>query len=244
MKLLYPITFFTLLLFANFLQAQNGNYKKMNCRIISSSGENESINVSNQTSERATISDANGYFSINVSVGDLLFFSAVNLKPLHYTIQKEDFEKDIFVIKMFSRTEELDEVLIEKSKLDAVSLGILSKPAKVFTPAERKLNEATTGGGLVPLNPILNYFSGRTAMLKKEIEIEKKEKSLLRTEYLINEEYFTSTLKIPSKYVRGFQYYCVEDHTYANALKDKNKTLAKFLLVDLSKKYLALINQK
>lgn len=226
------------------MQAQNSSTKKMFGRIITNATDNESINISNQTSEKATVSDSKGNFVISVSVGDLLFFSAVNLKPLHYTIQKEDFEKEIFTITLFSKTEVLEEVLIEKSKLNALSLGILSKPAKVFTPAERKLNEATTGGGLVPLNPILNYFSGRTEMLKKEIEVEIKEKSLLRTEYFFEEDYYTELLKIPANYVKGFQYYCVEDVAFASALQAKNKTLAKFLLVNLSKKYLSLINSK
>jgi hypothetical protein len=244
LKITFISFIISVVLFANLAQAQQKYSKKMIGRILTNISENEAINITNQTNESATISDAKGNFEIKVSVGDLLFFSAVNLKPEHYTVQKEDFEKDVFTIRMFLRTEELKEVLIEKSKLDAVSLGILSKPAKVFTPAERKLNEATTGGGFVPLNPILNYFSGRTAMLQKEIEIEKKEKSLFRTEYMIDEDYFTTILKIPSEYVRGFHYFCVEDSTFTNALKDKNKTLAKFLLVGLSQKYLALLHQK
>jgi hypothetical protein len=244
LKLFYSITFLTFLFFANIAQGQNGLSKKMIGRIITNIAETEAINVSNQTTESATVSDSKGNFVIKVSVGDLLFFSAVNLKPLHYTIQKEDFEKEIFTIKMVDITEELKEVLIEKSAITAESLGIVSKGMKKYTPAERKFNEATTGGGFVPLNPILNYFSGRTAMLKKEIEVEKKEKSLFRTEYMLETEYYTETLKIPSDYIKGFQYYCVEDVAFANALQAKNKTLAKFLLINLSKKYLALINSK
>jgi hypothetical protein len=240
LKFLYQKSFFIFLLFANFLQAQNGFSKKMTGRIILNSTETESINISNQTTERATVSDSKGNFIITVSVGDLLFFSAVNLKPLHYTIQKEDFEKDIFVIKMFSRTEELEEVLIEKSTITTESVGIIPRGIKTYTPAERKL---MTAGG-TPIDAMLNTFSGRMSMLKKEIEVEKKEKSLVKTEYLFEDKYYVETLKIPSDYIKGFQYYCVEDFAYANALQAKNKILAKFLLVNLSKKYLALINHK
>jgi hypothetical protein len=227
-------------LFANFLQAQNGSSKKMYGRIISNSAEIESVNINNQTNEKATTSDSKGNFTITVSVGDLLFFSAVNLKPLHYTIQKEDFEKEIFVIKLFSRTEELEEVLIEKSTITTESVGIIPSGIKTYTHAERKL--MTAGGS--PIDAILNAFSGRTAMLKKEVEVEKKEKSLVKTENLFEDNYYIETLKIPSDYIRGFHYYCVEDLAFAKAILDKNKTLAKFLLVDLSKKYLALINPK
>lgn len=222
------------------MQAQNGLSKKMFGRIISNATEIESINISNQTSEKATVSDSEGNFAIMVSVGDLLFFSAVNLKPLHYTIQKEDFEKEIFTITMFSKTEILEEVLIEKSTITTESVGIIPKGIKTYSPAERKL---MTAGG-TPIDAMLNAFSGRTAMLKKEVEVEKKEKSLLRTEYFFEDDYYTEVLKIPANYVKGFQYYCVEDSAFANALQAKNKTLAKFLLVNLSKKYLTLINPK
>jgi hypothetical protein len=220
-------------------------------RIVSNTSEIESVNISNQTSERATISDSKGNFVLNVSVGDLLFFSAVNLRPLHYTIQKEDFEKEIFVIKLFSRIEQLEEVIVEKSSITAESVGIIPKGVKTYTPAERKLYTATGGGSnqygtntRVSLDAIINSFSGRTAMLKKEVEVEKKEKSLFRTENLLEDEYYIESLKIPADYVKGFQYYCVEDAVFTDALQSKNRTLAKFLLVDLSKKYLALINQK
>jgi hypothetical protein len=222
------------------MQAQNGMSKKMLGRIITNATDNESINISNQTSEKATVSDSKGNFTILVSVGDLLFFSAVNLKPLHYTIQKEDFEKEIFTITMSSKTETLDEVLIEKSTITTESVGIIPKGIKTYTPAERKL---MTAGG-TPIDALLNAFSGRTEMLKKELEVEKKEKSLFKTEYLFADDYYIEVLKIPSNYIKGFQYYCVEDMAFANALQTKNKTLAKFLLVNLSKKYLSLINQK
>ncbi len=228
------------MLFANFLQAQNGLNKICKGRIISGSYQIEAVTINNQTQESATMSDANGNFEIKIAIGDLLFFSAVNLKPLHYTIQKEDFYKEIFVVTLFSRTEELEEVLIEKSTITTESVGIIPKGMKVYTPTERKL---MTAGG-TPIDAILNHFSGRTEMLKKEIEVEKKEKSLLRIENLVEENYYTQVLKIPADHVKGLQYYCIEDATFVNALNVKNKTLAKFLLVGLSKKYLTLLNQK
>lgn len=240
MKIFYTLLFAFSLLFVSFVQSQQKYSKKMIGRILTNLPETEAINISNQTNERATISDSKGNFVIKVSVGDLLFFSAINLKPIHYTIQKEDIEKEIFTIRLFSRTEELEEVLIEKSTITTESVGIIPKGIKTYTPAERKL---MTAGG-TPIDAILNHFSGRTEMLKKEVEVEKKEKSLFRTEYLLEEDYYINVLKIPVDYIKGFQYYCVEDVAFANALQAKNKTLAKFLLVNLSRKYLALQTNK
>ena len=119
-------------------------------------------------------------------------------------------------------------------------LGIVSKEQKTYTPAERKVRTATTG----LLDPLLNKISGRTEMLKKEVVVEKNEKALVRLEYLFEENYFVEKLKIPQEYVKGFQYYAVETVDLQNALKAKNKTLAKFLMINLSKEYLQTIQSK
>jgi hypothetical protein len=49
-------------------------------------------------------------------------------------------------------------------------LELFLRPKK-YTPAERKLYTATSGGGI---DGLLNTISGRKAMLKKEIIVEKK----------------------------------------------------------------------
>ena len=79
---------------------------------------------------------------------------------------------------MTSKITQLDEVKVQKSNIDAVSLGILTKPGKVYTPAERRLktatglyasaNAGTMMGGSVGLDPLINWISGRTALLKSE----------------------------------------------------------------------------
>ena len=74
-------------------------------------------------------------------------------------------------------------------------------------------------------------------MLKKEIVVEKKENSLFRLEVLFENKYYIETLKIPTDYIRGFQYYCVENAQFAEALSTKNKTLAMFLIVSLAENY-------
>jgi hypothetical protein len=41
--------------------------------------------------------------------------------------------------------------------------------------------------------------------------VEKKERLMYRLEYLFGDKYYVETLKIPQDYIRGFQYYCIED---------------------------------
>jgi hypothetical protein len=99
-------------------------------------------------------------------------------------------------------------------------------------------------GGSIGLDPIINAITGRTAMLKKELKIERKEYLLQKIENLFKEEYFTENLKIPKEYVRGFWYYAVEDPKLTEAINSNNKMMARFIFSDVASKYLELLNSK
>ena len=148
----------------------------------------------------------------------------------------------------------LDEVKINQFKnINSVSLGLVSKNQKKYTPAERRLKYAgdfkpidflkIVGGGL-DVDGIINKISGRTALLRKELVIERKELLMNKLNDLFEDNFYTETLKIPSEYIKGFKFYSVEDEKFVAAMKDKNKTLATFILVELAVKYTEIINQK
>jgi hypothetical protein len=84
----------------------------------------------------------------------------------------------------------------------------------------------------------------RTNAAEKEVIVEYKEQMLIKLDYLFLPEYYTQTLKIPQEYVRGFQYYCVEDTDLVGSLNSRNKTLSQFFII-LAKKYNKIIvNEK
>lgn len=204
------------------------------------SGNVEGITVINLVNEKSTVSNSNFY--ILAKAEDLLVFSSVNLEYHRKIIEKNDLKLDVLLIKMIPKTTELKEVIVNKHpEINAVSLGISPKGVKHYTPAERKLFTANSD----PVDIVLNLMSGRTAMLKKGIEVEKKEHLLAKMDVLFKEEYYTKTLKIPVDYIKGFQYYCVEDTNFAAALKSKNKTMTEFLMGELAGKYNEIIaNEK
>ena len=203
----------------------------------------EGINVVNSATEKAIATDKDGLFSLFVKEGDVLVFSAVNLVTLHRRISKQDLLQDILKIQMTSKSIVLKEVIInENPQITAENLGIIPFGQKKYTPAERKLYTATSGGGI---DGLLNTISGRKAMLKKEIAVENKEQSLSRLAPLFEDKYYTETLKISADYVKDFQYYCVDDASFTAALKSRNKTLIAFLIVGLSENYNKIIaNEK
>jgi len=48
-------------------------------------------------------------------------------------------------------------------------------------------------------------------MLKKEIQVEKKERLLLQLDGWFEEDFYVNSLKIPADYIKGFHYFLIED---------------------------------
>ncbi|WP_340696680.1 carboxypeptidase-like regulatory domain-containing protein [Flavobacterium ginsengisoli] len=201
----------------------------------------EGVNIINNATQAATISDFDGNFSIAVREGDVLVFSAVNLEPVKRRISAEDLTVSSLVVKMTAKEVELKEVVVnENANITAENLGIIPYGQKKYTPAERKVYTATS----TSIDKLLNKISGRTAMLKKEVNVEKKEMLFRKLEYLFDENYYTDRLKIPVDDIKGFQLFCVDDTEFAVSLNTKNKTMSMFLITDLARKYLTILENE
>jgi hypothetical protein len=200
----------------------------------------EGVNITNTSNQKTTTSDKEGIFQLIVKEGDVLVFSAVNLEILRKKINKQDLTLDLIPIQMSLKSDELKEVIVNQHpEINAVSLGISPEGMKHYTAAERKIYTANSG-----IDQLLNKISGRTAMLKKELVVERKEGLLLKIDQLFENKYYIETLKIPAEYVKGFQYYCVEDSSLAAALQSKNKTMTLFLIVPLAEKFNKIIQNE
>lgn len=209
------------------------------------------VNITNLRSESAVTSDEKGNYSLFVKVGDTIEFKSLQIETKKIAIQPNDLTKTLLVTQLISKTFALEEVEIKVNKeINAVSLGILEKPAKKYTPAERKLRTAEELHWYSPLlipiggmsvDGMLNAISGRTAMLKKELEIERKERLMLKIESQFQHDYFTQKLKIPEENVKGFLFYIVEDEKLKDFVNAKDKIAADFRMSELSTLYLSLL---
>ncbi|WP_338030084.1 carboxypeptidase-like regulatory domain-containing protein [Flavobacterium humidisoli] len=210
-------------------------------RVQEQSTSIEGVNIINNATQAATVSDSDGNFSIAVHEGDVLVFSAVNLEPVKRRISVEDLIVSSLVIKMTAKEVELKEVIVnENANITAENLGIIPYGQKKYTPAERKVYTATS----TSVDKLLNAISRRTAMLKKEVNVEKKEALFRKLEYLFEENYYTDRLKIPVDDIKGFQLFCVDDADFAVSLNTKNKTMSMFLITDLARKYLTILENE
>lgn len=244
MKGFLPVLFFFLFQLG-FGQSVDG--KVIHGKIVVASGNVEGVTVVNLVNEKFTVSDSKGEFYILAKAEDLLVFSSLNLEIHRKLIEEEDLKSDFLTIKMFDKINQLDEVIVNKhSEINAVSMGVIPEKVKHLTRMERQLYTAGDFkpihllgllGGSLAVDPILNAINGRTKAIKKMIKVENKSDLLNQIEFLFEEEFYTKRLNIPKEYIKGFQYYCVEDEKNSSILKSKNKINIEFLMAKLALEY-------
>lgn len=224
--------------------AQNQDRTMVNGKIISNTNDLEGVYVVNAQTEVMVTTTADGTFSIMAKPGDTLVFSSIQFKEKRVLLTSENFTDLSFTVKLNLVMHQLQEVIVKRyDNINAEALGIVPSNQKAYTEAERKLRTATDLdahlglGGSISLDPILNVFSGRSAMLKKEVAVEKKEFFMKLLENMFSMDHFVNRLKIPNEYVKGFEYYAVENDKFTNILSSKNKTSTEFLLAELAVKY-------
>jgi hypothetical protein len=226
-----------------------------NGRITANSTDLEGVYVINAQTEVMTTTNDLGAFSIAAKPGDEIVFSSIQFKENRVLLQQENFSDINFSVRLNVVMHQLQEVVIKNyNGINAVALGIIPANQKTYTEAERKLHTATAlnatanaggmAGGSVSADPLLNFLSGRTAMLKKELAVEKKEFFLKLLERMFTLEHFIDRLKIPAEYVKGFEYYAVENDKFTVILNSKNKTSTEFLLGELAVKYKEIIERE
>ena len=161
-----------LLIFIFLIQFQNSfsqTEKLIHGKVLHENFPVQGVKVINLNTEKSIVTNNNGDFLIRAKPDDMLVFYELEYNYKRKQLTEKEIYDDYIVIRLDKKPIELKEVIVEKSNLDAVSLGILQKPAKEYTPAERKLRTATTG----LIDPLINLISGRTNKLKKLVSIEK-----------------------------------------------------------------------
>jgi hypothetical protein len=213
--------------------SQDRNEKILQGIIVADDALLLGIDVVNLGNEKVTVTNNKGEFSILAKADDILVFSSKSLEMRRVLIDEDDLKSGTITVNMYPKINELDEVIVKKSPIEGVSI---IPGQKQFTPAERKLHTATNG----ILDAPINWMSGRTAMLKKEVAVERKQRLLDKVGILYEDKYYIETLKIPEIYIDDFQRYIIEDKEFTAALKVKNRTMMLFLISKLAVNYNAI----
>ena len=226
--------FVVLLFFATVCTwSQTSNEKILHGKIVADSASVFGIDVVNLGNEKVTVTNNKGEFSILAKADDILVFSSMTLEMKRMLVDQDDLKSETITIYMTPKINELNEVIVKKNAAEGISI---IPGQKHYTPAERKLYTATSG----LLDAPLNWLSGRTEMLKKEIVVERKERMLNKIGVLYEDKYYIQTLKVPEIYIDDFQRYLIEDKEFAAALKVKNRTMMLFLISKLAVNYNAI----
>lgn len=205
-------------------------------KVIASS-DIDRIHVINKTANRFTITNDDGEFEISASVNDTILISAIQYKPLEVLVTPQLIQYKFISVELTDKITELDEVVVGKiltgdlmsdiensdvkPDLNFYDLGISGYTGKLKTQSERRLHEATTGSGLVPLNPILNWISGRTKKLKGQIARENLDNAMRKTMSSLSETLFDIDTLEDTKRMEFF-YFVTDDPQFLPLSKTDN----------------------
>lgn len=228
--------------------------KQLHGKVLSDDFPLQGVKIINLNTEKSSITNNNGDFIISAKPNDMLVFYELEYNYKRKQLTDKEIYDDYIIVRMDKKPIELKEVVIEKPKIDAVSLGIVSANQKTYTPAERKLKSATelkatgshTGfaGGSISLDPLINRIIGRTKKLKKELSVEKCELRLAKLDKLYDNEFYTEKLKIQLDYIKAFQYYVIYDTVFIASMDAKNKNSMTFRITELAVEFNQLLNEK
>ncbi len=229
------LLFIIVVCIASLAEAQNPFSKEINGVVVSKNKDVAAIHVQNISTKKATITDLNGYFTINANVNDTLVISAVQFKTKQLVVNTNMLQSSLLKIPLEETLTELDEVVVmpynlsgdiskdvstlkTKQVVTASTLGLPNAHVKPISKAERELFEATSGGMGIPLNPIINGITGRTKMLKNRVKRNKKYERTQRVRAFYADSLIVSDLKIPEIKISDFMYFCEVDTAFSSVV--------------------------
>lgn len=204
-------------------------------------------NVINATSERATITNDQGLFRINVKVGDQIVFTAVNYNIKVVTITEEILANNRLVVEVNEKVTELDEVVITPEQQERF-LEVKNQEFKEYeyeidrgTEVENiAMSEADRG-----MQDGLNFVNIFRAIFKAQDEAVEEGPKLKVSEVLrqvYDDSFFVVDLNIPQDKINEFLYYCDDKMPTKSLLKKENEFQLIDALVNNSKSFLKDLN--
>lgn len=204
---------------------------------VSSEDNVENVHVLNLTSKYFTVTNAQGRFHIGVKLHDTLMFSSVQHKRLFVIVDKHIYESATLEVLLEVQVNELDEVVVgkiltgnlesdmnnfsEKPPINFYDVGIPGFKGKPLTQSERRLYEASTGGGILPLNPIINAITGRTKRLKEYVRLERVDALLQDIITRLGDDFLT-VYPLEENQEMDFFYFCSDDPEFEKHCKGKS----------------------
>ena len=130
-------------------------------RLISDAQSKENIHILNKNSNKGTISNKNGDFTISVKANDTLIITGIQFFKKEIRITKDIIENKTVSIIIFQKINELDEVELKANKLS----GHLTTDAKNVKDSISKVNPMALDFSMIDFSQPVIYETDRTKPL-------------------------------------------------------------------------------
>lgn len=216
---------------------------------IRANSDLENIHVINISSNKFTTTNRVGAFQITAKLNDTIRITAIKYIPKEIIISVHNLSTKILQIELKELINILDEVIvgtvltgdidsdIKNSKAEApinfYDVGIPGYTGPKKTQAQRRLYEATTGFGFIPLNPIINAITGRTKRLKKHVKDEQNNKLILSIKDRLATDFFANN-PLPEDRQMEFLYFASENPDFEVRCKNTSDIQ---IIIYLEEKY-------
>lgn len=220
------------------LSAQTPFSGRLEGRVYSAEGDVSATHVLNLSSLRASITDANGFFSIAAQLHDTVVFSAVQFKRKEIVVTLAMLESKSLSIPLEEALTQLDEVVVrpflsgdmgrDMRKMGtgpvvaASTLGLPNAYVKPLTKTERELF-AATANPFMSFDPLINAITGRTKMLKHRLAFERTAARTERVRQMFVDSLFRTDLKIPEAKIDDFMYFCEVDPVFQSTVDSRDR---------------------
>ena len=174
-------------------------------------------NVINSTSQRATITNDNGEFSIRVKLDDEIVFTSINYQIEVVKITQKILDNNRLVVEVNEKVTQLDEVVVspenQKKFLEMQNEEFkkfeyeTDQTTEVVNIAEDKITRGIMTDGINFVNifkALVNTKKDETTEDKKPLKVSE----VLRLVY--DDEFFVLDLNIPQDQIDAFLIYCDE----------------------------------
>jgi len=231
------------LLLFSIATAQDDNRSLLRGQVLYRNVNVPNENVINVTTERATITNENGQFAINVKAGDELAFTAVNYELKVVTITPEILKNNRLVIEVNEKITELDEVVVSPENKEK----FLEAQSEKFKEVEYELDRSTEVENIAiaqsekGMRDGINFANIFRALMsigknkEKDTGPKLKPSEVLRQVY--NDEFFVLDLKLPQEEIEGFLFFVDTEMDEKSLLKKDNEFQLLDFLVNQSKAY-------
>ena len=229
--------------------AQDGERRLLMGKVLYRNTSVSNENVINSTAERATITNDQGEFAINVKVGDELVFTAVNYQLKVVKITQEILDNNRLVVEVNEKVTELDEVIVTPEDQER----FLKLKNEEFKEYEYEIDRSTEVENIAlsraerGMQDGINFANIFRAIFKSTPDSEETGPKLLVSDVLrqvYDDDFFVKDLKLPQDKIDAFLLYCDTRMPAQSLLKKENEFQLIDSLVNLSKSFRKELNEE